>query len=85
MTTSHIQNTVKMLERYHENIISDNYSLLSVLSGEMAIMQLEREINIMENDEYCNCNICYWVSEFNQELDRRGNGTKLIQVEKEDL
>lgn len=54
MGDKHLVNTIRMLERVHERNYSEavqaGHSALVFLSGEMAIMHVEQELDALEND-----------------------------------
>jgi len=54
MTDSHLKNTVAWMERkareYYPKCLASGYSVLSMLQGEMAIMEVEREIEGLHED-----------------------------------
>ena len=50
MTDSHLLNAIRMLERLHSKNISAGYSMLGFLQGEQATLDVERTLDVAEDE-----------------------------------
>ena len=50
MTDSHLLNTIRFLQRAHQEAISAGYDVLGMLHGEMAVESVEQELHRLQED-----------------------------------
>jgi len=70
METSHIVNTVKLLERYRARLLSEAYSASCCIQEEMASLDIDQAIFRMEEGFFANDSDNY-LEAFEDELEKR--------------
>ena len=76
MTTGHIQNCIKLLEKYDSHCFLNAYKFLDSLHGEIAIETMENNIASAEENGYINEEAQEYIESFENELQRRKNEIK---------